>query len=49
MGCRWHGRGGQGVVIASSILGRALGVYKGKYAMSIPSFGAQRRGAHSPD
>lgn len=41
----WHGRGGQGVVVASSILGTALGIYEGKYAMSIPSFGAQRRGA----
>lgn len=41
----WHGRGGQGVVVASSILGRALALYEGKQAMSIPSFGAQRRGA----
>ncbi|HUV55750.1 MAG TPA: 2-oxoacid:acceptor oxidoreductase family protein [Dehalococcoidales bacterium] len=41
----WHGRGGQGVVVASSILGTAVSVYEGKYAMSIPSFGAQRRGA----
>ena len=41
----WHGRGGQGVVVASSILGTALAIYEGKYAMSIPSFGGQRRGA----
>jgi len=41
----WHGRGGQGVVVASSILGTALSVYEGKYAMSIPTFGVQRRGA----
>jgi 2-oxoacid:acceptor oxidoreductase gamma subunit (pyruvate/2-ketoisovalerate family) len=41
----WHGRGGQGVVIASSILGTALSIYEGKYALSIPSFGVQRRGA----
>ncbi|MFC1992389.1 2-oxoacid:acceptor oxidoreductase family protein [Chloroflexota bacterium] len=41
----WHGRGGQGVVIASSILGTALTIYEGKYAQSIPSFGGQRRDA----
>ena len=41
----WHGRGGQGVVLASSILGTALAIYEAKYAMSIPSFGAERRGA----
>lgn len=41
----WHGLGGQGAVIASSILGTALSIYEGKYAMSIPSFGAERRGA----
>jgi 2-oxoisovalerate ferredoxin oxidoreductase gamma subunit len=41
----WHGLGGQGVVVASSVLGTAIGVYEGKYVMSIPSFGAQRRGA----
>lgn len=41
----WHGRGGQGVVVASSILGVALAIYEGKYALSIPNFGGQRRGA----
>ena len=41
----WHGRGGQGIVLASSILGTALAIYEAKYAMSIPSFGAERRGA----
>jgi len=41
----WHGRGGQGVVLASSILGTALAIYETKHAMSIPSFGAERRGA----
>ncbi len=40
----WHGLGGQGAVVASSILGTAAGVYEGRYVMSIPSFGAQRRG-----
>lgn len=41
----WHGRGGQGVVVASSILGTALTIYEGKYAMCISSFGGQRRDA----
>lgn len=41
---RFHGRGGQGSVMASSILAAAL-VEEGKYAVSIPSFGFERRGA----
>lgn len=41
----WHGRGGQGVVVASSIFGTALVIHEGKYALSIPSFGGQRRDA----
>lgn len=41
---RLHGRGGQGVVIASKILASAL-FKEGKYAQSIPAFGAERRGA----
>ena len=41
----WHGRGGQGVVVASSILGTAFALFEGKYALSIPSFGSERRGA----
>jgi pyruvate ferredoxin oxidoreductase gamma subunit len=41
----WHGRGGQGVVAASSIMGTALALYEGNYALSIPRFGGERRGA----
>ncbi len=41
---RIHGRGGQGAVIASKILAKAL-VEEGKYAVAIPSFGFERRGA----
>ena len=41
---RFHGRGGQGAVIASKIL--ALALFKeGKYAQAFPAFGAERRGA----
>ena len=41
----WHGRGGQGVVVASSMLGTTMAIYEGKYAMSIPRFGGERRDA----
>jgi pyruvate ferredoxin oxidoreductase gamma subunit/phenylglyoxylate dehydrogenase gamma subunit len=41
---RIHGRGGQGAVLACSILAQAL-VEEGKYAVAIPSFGFERRGA----
>jgi len=41
---RIHGRGGQGVILASSILAQAL-IDDGKYAVAIPSFGFERRGA----
>jgi phenylglyoxylate dehydrogenase gamma subunit len=41
---RFHGRGGQGAVLASGILAQAL-VEEGRYAVAIPSFGFERRGA----
>lgn len=41
---RIHGRGGQGAVLAAELLATAL-VIEGKYAVSIPSFGFERRGA----
>lgn len=41
---RFHGRGGQGAVIASKILAAAL-FKEGKYAQAFPAFGAERRGA----
>lgn len=41
---RIHGRGGQGAVLACSILAQAL-VDDGKHAVAIPSFGFERRGA----
>ena len=41
---RLHGRGGQGVVMASEILATAF-VAEGKYATAFPSFGVERRGA----
>ncbi|PCN51063.1 hypothetical protein B6U99_01215 [Candidatus Geothermarchaeota archaeon ex4572_27] len=41
---RWHGRGGQGVVTSSRLLAHAA-VLEGKYAIHIPEFGPERRGA----
>lgn len=41
---RFHGRGGQGVVVASNLLASAF-FKEGKYAQSFPFFGGERRGA----
>lgn len=41
---KFKGRGGQGAVIASEILGRAF-FLEGKYAQCFSLFGAERRGA----
>lgn len=41
---RLHGRGGQGAVLASKILAKAL-VMSGQYVTAIPAFGFERRGA----
>ena len=42
---RFHGRGGQGAVTAATLLVRAA-LLEGKWGQAIPSFGAERRGAH---
>lgn len=41
---KFHGRGGQGVVMGASMLAYAF-VIEGKHAASIPMFGFERRGA----
>ena len=41
---RWHGRGGQGAVVGARVLASAF-VAEGKWAMALPRFGAERRGA----
>jgi 2-oxoacid:acceptor oxidoreductase gamma subunit (pyruvate/2-ketoisovalerate family) len=41
---RFHGRGGQGAVVASKILAEAF-FREGRYVQSFPAFGAERRGA----
>ena len=39
---RFHGRGGQGAVLAIQILAKAI-IREGKYIKGIPSFGLERR------
>lgn len=41
---RFHGRGGQGTVVASKILASSI-FLDGKYSQSFPAFGVERRGA----
>ena len=41
---RFHGRGGQGAVIASKILAQAV-FEDGMFVQAFPSFGVERRGA----
>jgi len=41
---RWHGRGGQGAVLASRMLAKAC-FLEGKWTQAFPFFGAERRGA----
>ena len=41
---RLHGRGGQGAVLAGSILAAAF-AREGKHVVAVPSFGFERRGA----
>ena len=41
---RFHGRGGQGTVIASKLLAIAVAA-EGKYVQAFPEFGVERRGA----
>ncbi|MHB8765450.1 MAG: 2-oxoacid:acceptor oxidoreductase family protein [Deferrisomatales bacterium] len=41
---RFHGRGGQGAVLAIKVLAKAL-VEEGRFVKAIPSFGFERRGA----
>lgn len=41
---RWHGRGGQGAVVAARVLATAFDK-EGKFITAFPKFGAERRGA----
>jgi pyruvate ferredoxin oxidoreductase gamma subunit/2-oxoisovalerate ferredoxin oxidoreductase gamma subunit len=44
IGIRFHGRGGQGAVVASKILAQAY-FESGYYVQAFPSFGMERKGA----
>jgi 2-oxoisovalerate/pyruvate ferredoxin oxidoreductase gamma subunit len=44
MEIRFHGRGGQGTVVASKIMADAV-FLDGRFSQSFPSFGVERRGA----
>jgi len=41
---RWHGRGGQGAVMAAKILAEAA-LSEGRHIQAFPEYGAERRGA----
>lgn len=41
---RFHGRGGQGAVTSAELLAHAA-IREGKFAVALPSFGPERRGA----
>jgi len=41
---RFHGRGGQGAVTSAELLAHAA-IKEGKFAIALPSFGPERRGA----
>jgi len=42
---KFYGLGGQGVVTAAKIFATAVSLYEGKYAITVPSYGYERRGA----
>lgn len=42
---KFYGLGGQGVVTAAKTLSVAVSIHEGKYAVTIPAYGHERRGA----
>ncbi len=42
---KFYGLGGQGVVTAGKTLSVAVSIHEGKYAITVPSYGHERRGA----
>ncbi len=42
---KFYGLGGQGVVTAAKILSTAVSIYEDKFAVTIPAYGHERRGA----
>lgn len=42
---KFYGLGGQGAVTAAKILSKAVSLYEDKYAITVPAYGHERRGA----
>lgn len=42
---KFYGLGGQGVVTAAKTLSRAVSIHEDKYAITVPAYGHERRGA----
>ena len=42
---KFYGLGGQGVVTAAKVLSTAVSIHEGKYAITVPAYGHERRGA----
>lgn len=42
---KFYGLGGQGVVTAGKVFSEATSLFEGKYAITVPSYGHERRGA----
>lgn len=42
---KFYGLGGQGVVTAAKMLSEAVSLHEGKYAITVPAYGHERRGA----
>ena len=42
---KFYGLGGQGVVTAAKILSVAVSIHEGRYAITVPAYGHERRGA----
>ncbi len=42
---KFYGLGGQGVVTAAKVLSRAVSIHEDKYAITVPAYGHERRGA----
>ncbi|WP_422485380.1 2-oxoacid:acceptor oxidoreductase family protein [Gudongella sp. DL1XJH-153] len=42
---KFYGLGGQGVVTAGKILSEAVSLYEDRYAITVPAYGHERRGA----
>ena len=42
---KFYGLGGQGVVTAGKVLSSAVSLHEAKYAITVPAYGHERRGA----